>query len=58
MRDMIRTGKKTLPVRLLALDLTSNLSQKDFAGEITRVFEFVRDRIRYVRDMRGEIFLR
>lgn len=53
MRDLIRTGKKSLPIRLLALDLTARLPQKDFAGEISAIYNFVRDRIRYVRDVLG-----
>jgi len=53
MRDFIRTGKKTLPVRLLAIDLTTALPQKDFHGEVSKIFYFVRDRIRYVKDIRG-----
>lgn len=53
MRNMIRTGKTSLPVRLLALDLTSNLQQKNYSGEISEIFYFVRDRIRYVKDIDG-----
>lgn len=53
MRDFIRTGKKSMPVRLLALDLVSDLPQKDFPGEASSLFYFVRDRIRYVRDVDG-----
>jgi len=53
MRDFIRMGKKTLPVRLLAIDLTTALPQKDFHGEVSKIFYFVRDRIRYVKDIRG-----
>jgi len=53
MRDVIRKGRKTLQVRLLALDLINDLLQKDFSGEISTLFYFVRDRIRYVRDIRG-----
>lgn len=49
-----------MTIRGLALDLTSQgfggvrgLPQKDFAGEARRLFEFVRDQIRYVKDMDG-----
>jgi transglutaminase-like putative cysteine protease len=47
-------------IRATALDLTSagfggarGLPQHDFTGEARRLFEFVRDRIRYVKDCDG-----
>jgi transglutaminase-like putative cysteine protease len=47
-------------VRKLALDLTQagwggpgGVPQHDFTGEAQRLFEFVRDRIRYVKDIDG-----
>lgn len=47
-------------LRNLALELTSQgfggmrgLPQKDFQGEARRLFEFVRDQIRYVKDIDG-----
>lgn len=49
-----------MTVRGLALELTSagfgsfhGLPQKDFHGEARRLFEYVRDRIRYVKDIDG-----
>lgn len=49
-----------MPIRHLALELTSKgfggvrgLPQQDFTGEARRLFEFVRDRIRYVKDIEG-----
>ncbi len=53
MRQLARAGKKTLPVRLAALSLTNNRKQKDWAAEVRALHAFVRDRIRYVRDVRG-----
>ena len=47
-----------MTVRSLAVDLTTagfwdgtGLRQKDFNGEASRLFEYVRDQIRYVRDI-------
>lgn len=49
-----------MPVRNLAVSLTTEgfwdgrgLQQKDFAGEARRLLAFVRDDIRYVRDISG-----
>lgn len=49
-----------MPVRKLAVELTTagfmqgtGLKQKDFAGEAERCLTFVRDGIRYVRDIEG-----
>lgn len=53
MAELIRLGKKTLPIRLLALDLTKHLRQKDWAGEIASLHRYVRDNIRYVKDING-----
>lgn len=40
-------------VRDLALQLVSGLRAKDYAGEVAALQRFVRDSIRYVRDIRG-----
>ena len=53
MRQLVRTYKKTLPIRNLAVSLVSQLRQKDWPGEIRALHAFVRDRIRYVRDIQG-----
>lgn len=55
MRGMIqgRVGKMSMAVRETALDLTRDLAQKDWFGEARRIHEFVRDDIRYVKDIRG-----
>jgi transglutaminase-like putative cysteine protease len=49
-----------MAIRGLALQLTNRgfgtstgLAQKDFGGEARRLFEFVRDKIRYVKDIDG-----
>lgn len=50
---MVREGKKQLPIRSLALSLVKNNLQQDWGAEIRDLHAFVRDRIRYVKDIRG-----
>jgi len=58
MAHLARAGSKRIEVRNAAVDIVTHgfhdgrgLRQKDFAGEARRLFEFVRDEIRYVRDI-------
>lgn len=51
MRLLVQKGK--IESRPLALQLTAGLKQKDFRGEIDRLFSYVRDNIRYVKDING-----
>lgn len=53
MRRLVREGKKSPRVRQTAVELTRNLRQKDWRGEVVALHNFVRDRIRYVRDIKG-----
>ncbi len=53
MRLLTRDAKKTLPIRMKAVELVAALQQKDFAGEIRVIHSFVRDKIRYVKDVSG-----
>lgn len=53
MSGLVKDGKKSLPVRLLALRLVENNQQKNWLGEVRNIHAFVRDRIRYVKDIRG-----
>lgn len=53
MRGLVREGKKALPVRMAALSLVKSNGQKDWYGEATDLHRFVRDQIRYVRDVVG-----
>lgn len=50
MRALTRAYKKFPTVRDYAARIVQALPQKDFVGEIKRLFEYVRDSIRYVRD--------
>lgn len=53
MRKLVREGKKDGAVRRQALRLTQHLPQKDRMGEVRALFEFVKNNIRYVRDVHG-----
>jgi transglutaminase-like putative cysteine protease len=46
-------GKKHLNVRIAALEITQPIQQRDFISEVKSLHAFVRDRIRYVRDVAG-----
>jgi transglutaminase-like putative cysteine protease len=53
MRALVRKGRQSQVVRSLALSLVKGLQPKDYWGEASAIHAFVRDRIRYVRDIRG-----
>ncbi len=53
MRGLVRESKKSLAIRTTALSLVQDLEQKDFQSEIEEIFFFVRDGIRYVKDVNG-----
>lgn len=53
MRNLVRQYKKDLTIRNLALSIIRNLNQKAWKDEIKYIHAFVRDKIRYVRDIRG-----
>lgn len=53
MSRLVKEGKKTPAIRAKAVALTSALSQKNWTGEIAALHKFVRDNIRYVKDING-----
>ncbi|MES9855941.1 MAG: transglutaminase-like domain-containing protein [Sedimenticola sp.] len=53
MKNITRQGKKDIAIRTKAMNLTRGLGQKDFLGEIKNIHRFVRDNIRYIKDIRG-----
>jgi hypothetical protein len=53
MRQLVTAGKKSPVVRQLAVSLTKGLTQKDWESEVLELYKFVRDRIRYVKDING-----
>lgn len=53
MRKIVRAYKSSLPIRLLAQRVTRNLPQKNFTREVETLHRIVRDKIRYLKDVRG-----
>lgn len=51
MVSIVRKTRTTLPVRTLAQQLVQGCPEQDDLCEASALFEFVRDRIRYVRDV-------
>ena len=52
MAALIRQGRESVKVREMAKTLVAGLKQKDYLGEIAAAHAFVRDRMRYTRDIR------
>lgn len=53
MRFLVRKCKMDLALRAFAMQIVGAIPQRDYAQEIRAVHAFVRDRIRYVGDIRG-----
>lgn len=53
MRGLTRMGKVNPAIREITAQITNGLPQKDFRGEIARVHDFVKNHIRYLKDIRG-----
>jgi len=53
MRQLVRANKTDISIRELALSLVKGNKQKDWLNEIKNIHEYVRDKIRYVRDIDG-----
>lgn len=53
MRFLVRRCKADLALRNLALSIVRHLPQRDYAGQVRALHAWVRDRIRYVGDIRG-----
>lgn len=53
MQHLTREGKKNTAIRQKAVELTRYLPQKARLDEIKAVAHFVRDRIRYIKDIDG-----
>jgi transglutaminase-like putative cysteine protease len=49
----VQQYKTSGTVRETALSLIAGVAQKDWAGEVREIFEWVRDHIRYTRDING-----
>jgi transglutaminase-like putative cysteine protease len=53
MVNIARKSKTDYAVRDKALSLVSTLTQKDWLGEVRAIHQYVRDDIRYVKDING-----
>ena len=53
MRTFVRHYKKVAMFRDFAAKIIAHVPQKEFAGEVNALHEWVRDHIRYMRDIRG-----
>ena len=53
MRDLVRQYRTDVNLRHTAASLVQHLPQKDWAGQVRTLHEFVRDGIRYIRDVNG-----
>lgn len=53
MRGLTRRYKIALPIRVLAQNLTAHLPSKKFTAEAKEIHRFVRDDIRFVKDIEG-----
>ena len=51
MKKLAVEGKRSLKVRMLALSIVAGLRSKDFVGEIKAVHAWMRNNIRYVKDI-------
>jgi transglutaminase-like putative cysteine protease len=51
MRGFVLSSRKHMAIRTTALSLVSNFQQKDWLSEIRALHRFVRDEIRYTRDI-------
>lgn len=53
MRSYVRQFKIDIRIRELAQSITKNLPDKDWGGEINAIHAYIKNHIRYVRDITG-----
>lgn len=53
MAGLVKQFKRDPMIRETALSLVAGLRPKDWSGETARLYEYVRDQIRYTRDVSG-----
>ena len=53
MVNIARQSKNDFAVRNLALSLVATLPEKNFMSEVRAIHEYVRDEVRYVKDIEG-----
>lgn len=52
MRRVVLQYRKNTIIRYFAIDLCEQFDQHDYGSELRAIHEYVRDRVRYVRDIR------
>ena len=52
MSNLVKAYKSALAIRTLSVQIVSGFAQKDYKGEVQALQQWVRDRIRYVKDVR------
>ena len=59
MSDLVQEGKTNIKVRNLATKILrdNDIGQKDYDGEVEALFSFVRDNVRYTKDIHGVEFV-
>lgn len=53
MKRLTKAGKINIDIRQLAMRLAKPNGQKNWIGEVANIHKFVRDKIRYIKDVRG-----
>lgn len=53
MRDVVRDYRKNTVIRYFAVQLCEELKQHDYLAELKAIHTYVRDHVRYVRDIHG-----
>ena len=53
MRQLVRTGKTSMPVRTTAMRIVQHLPDKAYISEVEAIWRWVRDHIRYTKDVDG-----
>lgn len=53
MKAIALAASRNPQLRSLAIQITSTLQSKDFAGEIAAIFDYVKSNIRFVQDIEG-----
>lgn len=53
MSRLVKQYKRDPMIRDMAVSLVSGIRQRDWTGEVRAIYEYVRDNIRYTRDVSG-----
>ena len=53
MRRLVRRGKTSMPIRTTALSIVQDLPNKLYIAEVEQVWQWVKNNIRYTKDVAG-----